>query len=158
PERHSRADAGNRHSEIFGGGELDKQLWNLEGTGDAQPRCASWRAFADVNSVEPDRAAVGFEIAGDHVDKGGLAGAVGADQADFLTGWNIERERIGRNHRAKALVELAHRKNRVHGAAPRSVVSGAVAGIRRLRRSLIHSEPMPRGRNRMTPRRKTPST
>jgi hypothetical protein len=31
------ADAGNRHSEIFGGGELDKQLWNLEGTGDAKP-------------------------------------------------------------------------------------------------------------------------
>ena len=58
----------------------------------------------------------------------------------------------------KSLLQPAYRENWVHGAAPRSAAREAVAVMRRMRRSLIQSEPMPRGRNRMTPRRKTPST
>ena len=77
----------------------------------------------------------------------------------FWPAGNIEGECVGSDHRAKALFEPAHRKNRVHGVAPLSAVSGAFAAeVLRLRRFLIQSEPMPRGRNRMTPRRKTPST
>src|SRR6267143_5510536 len=81
----------------------------LEGTGDTKPGYAAWRVFAYVHSVEQDRPAVGSEIASDHVDEGGLTCAVGADQADLLTGRNIEGKCIGRNYCAKALLEPAHR-------------------------------------------------
>lgn len=134
------------------------QLRNLKGTGDAKLRDTAGRVLADVGSVEQDGPTVGFEIAGDHVDERGFSGAVGADQAEPLAGRNIEGERVGCNHRAEALLKPAYRKNRVHGVAPRSAVRGAVVEMRRLRPFLIQSEPIPRGRNRMTPRRKTPST
>ena len=109
-------------------------------------------------AVERDRAAVRLEIAGDHVDEGGLAGAVGADQADLLAGGDIQRQRIGGDDRAEALFEPAHRKHGCHGATSLSRRrSGAGAGCP-LALSPIQSEPMPRGRNRMTASRKTPST
>jgi hypothetical protein len=41
---------------------------------------------ADAASLEEDLAAVGLKEAGDDLDGGGLAGAVGADVADNLAG------------------------------------------------------------------------
>jgi hypothetical protein len=38
----------------------------------------------DVVAVEADHAAIGGDEAGDHVENGGLAGAIGAEQADRL--------------------------------------------------------------------------
>ena len=59
--------------------------------------CATWnerempsrvivarRQAGDVAVLEPDRAVGRPQVAGDHVDEGGLAGAVGADHADRL--------------------------------------------------------------------------
>jgi hypothetical protein len=38
-------------------------------------------------------------ILGEHLDGGGLAGAVGPDAADHLAGLNLEREPIDHDHR-----------------------------------------------------------
>src|SRR4051794_32670096 len=98
-----RARGRHRHGQIFGRGELNEQLWDLKGPGDAKPRNMSWRASSDVDSVKRDRAGVWFEITGDHVDEGCLACAVGADQAELLTGRDIDRQGISGDHCAKAL-------------------------------------------------------
>ena len=59
-------------------------IWNERAT----PRrvIARGASARDVAAVEADAAGVGLEVAGDHVDEGGLAGAVAADQADALAG------------------------------------------------------------------------
>ena len=116
-----------------------------------------WRAPSDIDPVEHDRPGVGLEIAGDHVDESCLARAVGADQADLLAGRDIDGESVGGDHRAKALIQPAHGEDWLHNTTPFSAGRGVVE-IFFLCRSLIQSEPMPRGRNRMTPKRKTPST
>src|ERR1700736_693748 len=153
------AHARDRHGQIFGRRELDEQLWNLKRPGDTEPGDISWRAPCDIHSVERDRAAIGLEITGDHVDEGCFARAVGADQADLLTGRDIDRQGVGGDYRAKALFKSTHGKDRVHSATSFSAAMGAAAvELFFLCLSLIQSEPMPRGRNRMTPNRKTPST
>ena len=51
---------------------------------DAEARAAIHRQLRDVVTVELDRAVIGRDEAGDHVEAGGLAGAVGAQQAHHL--------------------------------------------------------------------------
>src|SRR5664280_1604268 len=154
-----RAHAGDRHGEIFGRCEPDEQLRNLKRPGYTEPGDISWRMSSDIHTVKSDRARVGLEIAGDHVDESCFSGAVGADQADLLTGGDIQGQRVGGDHCTEALVESAHGEDGVHSAASLSAAIGvAAAGLIHLRPSLIQSDPMPRGRNRMTPNRKTPST
>ena len=70
---------------------------------------------------EHDRATVGLHITRDHIDESCLAGAIGADQADFLAGRYIESQGVGCNHSAETLVEPAHGEHRVHSATPFSV-------------------------------------
>jgi hypothetical protein len=48
------------------------------------------RLGRDVLAVQPDRAAVGRDQAGDHVEAGGLAGAVGAQQARDLSALDMQ--------------------------------------------------------------------
>ena len=84
----------------------------------------SRRASADIEPVERNRTTVRREIAGDHIDESGLASAIGADQADFLAGWDVEGQGIGSHNGAKPLVEAAHRKHRIHSATS---FSGGIA-------------------------------
>src|SRR6185437_6208079 len=86
-----------------------------------------------------------------------LAGAVGADQADLLAGRYLDRQRVGGDDRAESLLQPARGKHRAHVGTPSSAADGVAAGSTVLRRSLVQSEPMPRGRNRMTASRKLPS-
>src|SRR5215204_3867277 len=104
------AGAGNGHREIFRCGKLNKQLRYLERTRDTKPRDVSRRTSADIKPVERNRTAVRLEIAGDHIDKGRLARAVGADQADLLASRDVEGQGVGSHNGAKPLVEAAHRK------------------------------------------------
>ena len=48
------------------------------------------RLAGDVLAVEPDLAAVRGDQAGDHVEAGGLAGAVGAEQAGDLAALDVQ--------------------------------------------------------------------
>src|SRR6478735_3666294 len=111
-----------------------------------------------IGAIEHDRAAIRLQISRHHVDEGGLARAIGADQADLLTGRYLDRQRVGGDDGAKSLFQPARGKHRAHVGAPSSAADGVAAGSTVLRRSLIQSEPMPRGRNRMTASRKLPST
>ena len=99
-------------------------IWNER----ASPRCA--RAgigqMRDVAAVEDDAAGVGGERAGDLVDEGGLAGAVGADDGVGLAGEDVEVDAVGDLERAERLAEVlqaqhgrAHRRlqRRRHGDA-----------------------------------------
>ena len=58
-----------------------------------------------VALIEQDRAAVGRHQPDDHVEGGGLAGAVGAEQADHLAGVDLERQVVHHLARAVALAE-----------------------------------------------------
>jgi hypothetical protein len=54
-------------------------------------------------------------VAGDHIDEGGFARAIGPDDPNSLLGWHVERDRAGGYDRAKGLFQLAHGEDRAHG-------------------------------------------
>ncbi len=62
----------------------------LRQVADAQPGAAVHRQARDVVAVERDPPAIGRHQAGDHVEDGGLAGAVGSEQANRLAVADIE--------------------------------------------------------------------
>ena len=74
---------------------------DLEG-GDAEARDRRGER-RDVAAVEADAAVVGLEVAGDHVDQRGLAGAIAADQADALAGPDDQHDVGGGHDRAEAV-------------------------------------------------------
>ena len=67
--------------------EVRKQIGELEGAAEARRGCAAARSAA-VMSVPSNRMLPpdGAELAGDQVEIGGLAGAVGADDGGELAG------------------------------------------------------------------------
>jgi hypothetical protein len=65
---------------------LGKKLRDLKGAPDAEPGHVAGRQPGDVPPAKQDGAGIGLQIAGDHVDEGGLARAIGADDADRLAG------------------------------------------------------------------------
>ncbi len=75
----------------------------LRQVADAEPRAAVHRHGGDVEAVDLDRPLVDRHEAGDHVEAGRLAGAVGAEQADRLAGAHAERHAA---HHLAALVAL----------------------------------------------------
>ena len=64
--------------------ELAEQADGLEGAGDAALGDQVGPQPGDVGAVQADRAAGGAQEAGDDVEQGGLAGAVGADDTEDL--------------------------------------------------------------------------
>src|SRR5690606_22545193 len=69
-----------------GHGQLAEYRRLLRQVAYAEPRAAIHRLAGAVAPVEHDAAVVGRHQADDHVEAGGLAGAVGAEQADNLAG------------------------------------------------------------------------
>src|SRR6185437_16333416 len=57
---------------------------------DAEPRTLVHRQLRDVVAVKLDRATIGLDQPGDHVEHRGLAGAVRAQQADGLATADID--------------------------------------------------------------------
>ena len=94
---------------------------------DAEPRAAVHRHRGDVEAVDLDRAFVDRHQAGDHVEAGRLAGAVGAEQADGLAGAHAERDAVDDLAALvafgqalgdqRALERRAHRRSTVAGAS-----------------------------------------
>src|SRR5690606_6799536 len=85
-------------------------------------------------------AAVGFQVAGDHVQEGGLPRAVAADQRDHRPFVDAHVEAVGGDHRAEALRQSARLEHGAHAA--------------RLR----NSDHSPAGRNMITASIAKPST
>jgi len=73
---------------------------------DAEPRALVHRQRRDVLPVERDDALVGLHQSGDHVEHGGLAGAVGAEQPDRLALPHHQRDVLHDGARAVSLAEV----------------------------------------------------
>ena len=74
----------------------------------------------DAHQVLPqkfDGAGAGVEQAGDSLQRGGFAGAVGADQGDNLSGIYLERDALDGVYGAVVDVDVADFQNRFHGHA-----------------------------------------
>ena len=66
---------------------------------------------ADVHAADDSRPAGGFEEAAEHADGRGLAGAVRAEKAEDLAGFDVERQSStavkGPNRRVRSFTEIA---------------------------------------------------
>ena len=71
-------------------GELAEDAGFLRQVAHAEAGPAVHRQRGDVLAVEQDLAVVGRDLAGGHAEAGGLAGAVGAEQADDLAGVDLK--------------------------------------------------------------------
>src|SRR5258706_3524261 len=91
------------------------ELRDLERAADAEARDVARRQLGNVASLVADGAAIGLEVAGDHVDEGGLAGAVGADQAHHRILLDGRADLGRRGHRAESLAQALRVKNGGHG-------------------------------------------
>src|SRR5450432_2879053 len=141
PEAQAAVVAGDSDEHVVEHRELTVELRDLERARDAEARDGARRECGDVAAVERDPAGIGLEVAGDHVDEGRLAGAVAADKTDAFAGGDADRK-LGRgDDRAEAFGD-ARRLQQRHAHDP-------------LR--FDQSEPMPRGRKRITNSRKRPS-
>ncbi len=67
--------------------------------------------------AEGDLAGVGLVGAGQHLDQGGLAGAVLAEQAVHLAGRDVEVDAVQRADAGELLDDAPHREQRRHGSS-----------------------------------------
>jgi hypothetical protein len=98
---------GDREAERLDRRQVGEQLIDLEGAGDAEAHALVRLEPGDRRAVEQDVAARWAQHAGEQVDEGGLAGAVGADQGVAGALANRDRDRIRRHDAAEPLVETA---------------------------------------------------
>ncbi len=73
-------------AQVVGHGQLAEHRRFLRQVAHALLGARVHRVAGDVLAVQHDAAGIGFDQAHDHVEAGGLAGAVGAEQADHFTG------------------------------------------------------------------------
>src|ERR1043166_1081611 len=85
--------------------KVGEQADVLEGARDAGDRHLMGRQPAQRLVVEREAPAVGRVDPGEHVEERGLAGAVGADQAEDFPGRDLERHFAQRLHAAEALAD-----------------------------------------------------
>src|ERR1051325_906164 len=64
------------------------------------------RIDGDGDIADVDRAAGGTKNAGDHPERGRLAGAVRSEEPEQLAAWDVEIDRVHRGERAVALGEV----------------------------------------------------
>ena len=86
PERIAEPPAPQRDQHIVEHAHLAEQLRGLIGARDAGARDAPGRRAGELRVAEPDAARVGPIEAADHVEHGGLAGAVRPDHAGDASG------------------------------------------------------------------------
>src|SRR5207248_6892839 len=75
-------------------GELAEDAGLLGEVAQAEAGALVHGELADVLAVEEDLALVGGDLAGGHAEAGGLAGAVGAEQADDLADVHVEIDAV----------------------------------------------------------------
>jgi hypothetical protein len=82
---------------VLGHGEAEEHTAPFGHVGDAELGAVGWRVFGDVVSVDADHTGHRADQAGDRPQRGGLAGAVGAEQRDDLAGTDVQVEIANRN-------------------------------------------------------------
>src|ERR1700722_6907511 len=115
--------------------ETAKDRGLLRQIADAEPGALIHRQLGDVAAVEFDAALVGFDQAGGHVEHGGLAGAVRAEQADGFAFAHIEADAFDHHAADEALLDAVDRKHAPALAAWHRAI--AVAAAARPRRTLL---------------------
>ncbi len=75
--------------------------------------------------VDPHAARAGQQVAGDETDEGGLAGAVGTEQAEGLAGGDVEIDSV----HGPLVAEAARQAARLHGNASRGRLGSGAMGI-----------------------------
>ena len=116
-------DARPRAAEQRGGcdvlhhGHARERLHDLEGAGKPAPRRLERPLGRHIDAAEPDAAGLRAVHAGHQVDEGGLAGPVGADQADDLALLETEAHIVDGLDAAEAMAEaIGHQDGRAHAA------------------------------------------
>ena len=94
----------HRQRDVLQGREAGQDLRDLERPGEAEAGAGRHRQPGHVVAVEEDAAGIGGEGAGDLVDEGGLAGAVGADDGVGLAGQDGEVDAGGHPEGAERLL------------------------------------------------------
>ena len=107
------------HHHVLERGEPGEGLHELERPREAQAADRVGLEPDQGRVVEGDRAVARRVEAGDQVEHGGLAGAVGPDEPDDLAGRDREVEPVDGLQPAEALAEPADLQTRGHAAAPR---------------------------------------
>ncbi len=72
------------HGQVLCHAQIVEQFQRLEGTSQPKARTTVWGQSADVGAVELHGAPCGTGVSRHGIDEGGLAGAVGADEAHHL--------------------------------------------------------------------------
>src|SRR5882724_10708152 len=90
--------------------EAAKDRGLLRQIANPQPRALIHRELGDVVAVEFDGAAIRLDQAGDHVEHGGLAGAVRTQQADRLAAADIDADAAHHLPRAETFFHAVHSK------------------------------------------------
>ena len=94
-------------------GHVGHQLDMLEGSGDAELCHFLRRRVVDVAAEHGDGAAGSGEHAGDQVEGGALAGAVGADQGDDLARPHVEGNIVDGDHPAELFSRIVDPKQQL---------------------------------------------
>ena len=103
-------------------GEVPEEAYGLERAGYAEFHDGMRLSAPDALAVEKNVAALGDIVAGDAVENGGLARAVGADEPDNGSPVHGEIKLIDGHKAAKDLAHAFHFKKRTHD---RSSVPGS---------------------------------
>ena len=96
---------------------------------DAAARAAIHRKVGHVVPVEQDRAVVGGNKPGDHVEDGGLAGAIGAEEADRLAALDVETDAADDGTPLEALADFLDPEPRIVGNEMRSAPAFSRCGL-----------------------------
>ena len=118
--------------QVVAHGHPVEQLHALERAGDAEPGPAVHGQAGDVDPVEHDAPLVGAQDAGQAVEQRGLAGTVRPDEADQLSGVDVERHVVERTDAGEPLGD-AHGLEPAHDGAPggrTATVATLTAGLR----------------------------
>ncbi len=113
-------------ADVVGHGELAEDRRLLRQIADAQLGACVHRFGSEVAAIQFDTAGIGFDQTHDHVEAGGLAGAIGAEQTDHFAG--LEREAELLDHFA-LLVLLAQTGGDQHYFFPCGLAAGLAAGV-----------------------------
>src|SRR5262249_40088432 len=109
---------GHSQGDVVEHGHLAKQRVDLEGAPQAALDAGGLGQARDVLAAQEDLTGRGREAASEHVDEGGLAPSVGADERVAHTGLQTEVDAIGHREGAEVLAEPARLQRRGHRAFP----------------------------------------
>ena len=97
--------------DVVQNGHIRKQTDILEGSGNAQLVDLVYRHSLDVDAVDQHGAAGGLIDAGEQIENGGLARAVGADQAGNFGGADGNVEAVHSRQAAEVDAQVPHVQN-----------------------------------------------